>query len=135
MLKTKLAVLLATGLMASCVDAQNTVEANIKKALEPQLTADVLYRPKMVYSVPMARWFRGPLKQRVRDAVLGERLASTGWFDRSCLAHLVDSHQSGVADHSAALGSLLMFEEFLRNVVDEGAPAPAAEWPEAEVPA
>ena len=37
MLKTKLAVLLATGLMASCVDAQNTVEANIKKALEPRL--------------------------------------------------------------------------------------------------
>ena len=37
MLKTKLAVLMATGLMASCVDAQNTVEANIKKALEPRL--------------------------------------------------------------------------------------------------
>jgi thiol:disulfide interchange protein DsbC len=33
----KLAVLLATALLASCVDAQNTVEANIKKALEPHL--------------------------------------------------------------------------------------------------
>ena len=37
MLKTKLAVLLATGLMASCVGAQNSVEANIKKAVEPRL--------------------------------------------------------------------------------------------------
>ena len=37
MVKTKLAVLLATGLIASCVDAQNTVEANIKKSLEPRL--------------------------------------------------------------------------------------------------
>ncbi|MFC0254583.1 DsbC family protein [Massilia consociata] len=36
MLKTKVAVLLATGLLASCVEAQNT-EANIKKALEPRL--------------------------------------------------------------------------------------------------
>jgi thiol:disulfide interchange protein DsbC len=36
MLKTKLAVLLATGLLASCVEAQNT-EATIKKALEPRL--------------------------------------------------------------------------------------------------
>jgi len=36
MLKTKLAVLLATGMLASCVEAQNT-EANIKKALEPRL--------------------------------------------------------------------------------------------------
>jgi thiol:disulfide interchange protein DsbC len=37
MLKTKVAVLLATGLLASCVDAQNASEATIKKALEPRL--------------------------------------------------------------------------------------------------
>ncbi len=37
MLKTKVAVLLATGLLASCVEAQNTTEATIKKALEPRL--------------------------------------------------------------------------------------------------
>jgi len=37
MYKTKLAVLLATGLMASCVGAQNSVEATIKKAVEPRL--------------------------------------------------------------------------------------------------
>jgi thiol:disulfide interchange protein DsbC len=37
MMKTKLAVLLATGLMASCVGAQNSVEATIKKAVEPRL--------------------------------------------------------------------------------------------------
>jgi thiol:disulfide interchange protein DsbC len=35
--KTKLAVLLATGLITSCVGAQNSVEANIKKSLEPRL--------------------------------------------------------------------------------------------------
>lgn len=37
MLKRKLALLMATGLIASCVGAQNTVEANIKKAIEPRL--------------------------------------------------------------------------------------------------
>lgn len=37
MLKTKVAVLMATGLLASCVEAQNTTEASIKKALEPRL--------------------------------------------------------------------------------------------------
>lgn len=37
MIKMKLAVLMATALLASCVDAQNTVEAGIKKALEPHL--------------------------------------------------------------------------------------------------
>jgi thiol:disulfide interchange protein DsbC len=37
MVKRKLAVLLATGLIASCVGAETPVEANIKKALEPRL--------------------------------------------------------------------------------------------------
>ncbi|SFD81621.1 DsbC family protein [Massilia yuzhufengensis] len=37
MLKTKVAVLLATGLLASCVEAQTNTEATIKKALEPRL--------------------------------------------------------------------------------------------------
>jgi asparagine synthase (glutamine-hydrolysing) len=90
----------------------------LKKAMEPRLPADVLYRPKMGFAVPLAQWFRGPLKQRVRDAILGERLADTGWFDRGTLQGLVHAHQDGSRDHSAPLWTLLMFEAFLRNVVD-----------------
>lgn len=89
-----------------------------KKAMEPLLPSDVLYRPKMGFAVPLARWFRGPLKQRVRDAVLGERLASTGWFNRPYLEHLVEAHQAGRSDYSAPLWTLMMFEAFLRQVVD-----------------
>ena len=92
----------------------------LKKAMEPLLPNDVLYRPKMGFSVPLASWFRGPLKARVRHAVLGSRLAETGWFNHDYLAHLVDSHQSGASDFSAPLWTLLMFEAFLRKVVDEG---------------
>ena len=102
----------------------------LKKSMEPMLPHDILYRPKMGFSVPLARWFRGPLRQRVRDAVLGPRLADTGWFDAAELRRLVDTHQSGVSDHSAPLWTLMMFEAFLRCVVDEQpvapAPAPAA---------
>ena len=95
----------------------------LKKAMQPLLSDDILYRPKMGFSVPLARWFRGPLKQRVRDAVLGPRLAATGWFNRPYLAHLIEAHQSGARDYSAPLWTLLMFEAFLRNVVDADAGA------------
>ena len=91
----------------------------LKKAMEPQLPNAVLYRPKMGFAVPLARWFRGPLKQRVREAILGDQLASTGWFDRAYLQHLVDAHQSGARDHSAPIWSLLMFDAFLRNAMGE----------------
>jgi asparagine synthase (glutamine-hydrolysing) len=105
----------------------------LKKAMEPHLSQDILYRPKMGFAVPLARWFRGPLRERVRQAVLGPRLAATGWFDRDYLRHLVEAHQSGARDYSAPLWTLLMFEAFLRNVLDESPAAqPAAsESPEA----
>ena len=50
--------------------------------------------------------------------MLGERLSETGYFDAGTLRELVDTHQSGASDHSAPLWTLLMFEAFLRNVVD-----------------
>ncbi|MFZ4289637.1 XrtA/PEP-CTERM system amidotransferase [Variovorax sp. HJSM1_2] len=90
----------------------------LKKAMEPLLPNDVLYRPKMGFSVPLARWFRGPLRQRVRDAVLGPRLAATGWFNKRYLEHLVEAHESGASDYSAPIWTLLMFEAFLRNVAE-----------------
>jgi asparagine synthase (glutamine-hydrolysing) len=88
-----------------------------KKALEPHLPNDVLYRPKMGFAVPLAGWFRGPLKQRVRESLLGPTLRDTGLFDMGYVERLVDEHQSGVGEHSAALWSLLMFESFARTVM------------------
>jgi len=54
----------------------------------------------------------------VRDALLGDRLADTGYFDTVQLRHLLDQHQSGARDYSASLWSLLIFDAFLRNVLD-----------------
>jgi asparagine synthase (glutamine-hydrolysing) len=87
----------------------------LKRAMEPMLSGDILYRQKMGFAVPLAAWFRGPLKQRVRDAVLGERLSDCGLFNPASLRRLVDQHQAGVRDHSAPLWTLLMFEAFLRT--------------------
>ena len=93
-----------------------------KKALEPRLPNEVLYRPKMGFAVPLARWFRGPLRQRVRDSLLGDTLAATGWFNRSYLEHLVAAHDSGARDYSRPIWTVLMFEAFLRNVLGEAMP-------------
>ena len=105
----------------------------LKKAMEPRLSNDILYRPKMGFAVPLARWFRGPLKERVRRAVLGPRLAETGWFDAAYLQQLVEQHQSGARDHSAPLWTLLMFESFLRNVLDGDAATATAAPPLSEL--
>ena len=88
-----------------------------KKTLEPHLPRDVLYRPKMGFAVPLARWFRGPLRQRVRSALLGGPLADSGWFDLKAVGQLVEQHENGSRDHSTPLWTLLMYDAFLRNVM------------------
>ena len=87
-----------------------------KKSLEPHLSQDILYRKKMGFGVPLASWFRGPLKEKVNTAILGEKLSGTGMFNQKYLKHLVDQHQSGVRDYSAPIWSLLMFESFLHRL-------------------
>jgi len=87
-----------------------------KRAMEPHLSRELLYRPKMGFAVPLARWFRGPLAKRVRDSLLGSRLTGTGWFEPRYLEELVNHHQSGRRDYSAPIWTLLMFEGFLAQL-------------------
>jgi asparagine synthase (glutamine-hydrolysing) len=87
-----------------------------KAALEPHVSKAILYRPKQGFAVPLAAWFRGPLRERVRETLCGSVLSDCGLFDMATVARLLDQHQSGERDHSAALWSLSMFEAFLRQV-------------------
>ncbi len=100
----------------------------LKKALEPHLSHDILYRDKMGFSIPLASWFRGPLREHVRQALLGSTLADTGFFNMAFLQEMVEQHQSGRRDYTAPMWTLLMFEAFLRNCmgVEEQRPLAAA---------
>jgi asparagine synthase (glutamine-hydrolysing) len=87
-----------------------------KRALESKLPHDILYRPKMGFAVPIVHWFRGPLKQTIRDSVLGNRLRDSGMFDSDYLTRIVDQHQSGARNFSPVLWALLMFERFFARI-------------------
>jgi len=97
----------------------------LKKAMEPQLSREVLYRSKMGFAVPLARWFRGPLRAAMRAALIGGRLAESGCFNPGYLAQLLAQHESGARDHSTPIWTLLMFEAFLKNAMEAPEIAPA----------
>ncbi len=86
-----------------------------KKMLEPDLPNDVLYRSKMGFSVPLAAWFRGPLRVPLQNAMRDGALAESGWLNPSVLNRLVNQHLSGRRDYSATLWKLLMLDSFLRR--------------------
>jgi asparagine synthase (glutamine-hydrolysing) len=98
----------------------------LKKSMEPHLPHGIMYRPKMGFAVPLARWFRGPLRQRVRSALLEGALGPTGLFEPRAIEALIDAHQFGRRDYSASLWTLLMLEAFLRVVHTPAPPAKSA---------
>ncbi len=89
----------------------------LKKALEPYLPHDVLYRKKMGFAVPLEHWFRGPLKERMRETLLGEQFLDSGYFNPDHIRAMIDDHQSGRREHSSAIWTLMMLESFQRQIL------------------
>ena len=89
-----------------------------KKALEPLLPRDILYRPKMGFTVPIEKWFRDELRTQVEETVLGDRLVASGYFERPFLARVVREHTRGIRNFTPLIWSLIMFDAFLRRVIE-----------------
>jgi asparagine synthase (glutamine-hydrolysing) len=84
----------------------------LKRALEPYLPRETLYRPKQGFAPSLGGLLRREAA-RVRPRLLGQALGDCGLFDMTALARLLDEHEHGSRDHSAALWQLLVFEGFL----------------------
>jgi asparagine synthase (glutamine-hydrolysing) len=104
-----------SGLPSDCKLRNGEGKHIFKKALEPYLSEDVLYRKKMGFSIPLAAWLRGPLADSMKKAVFSPLLRDTGIFNESFLKKMVDEHFARLKDHSTALWQVLMFEAFLRK--------------------
>jgi asparagine synthase (glutamine-hydrolysing) len=89
----------------------------LKKSLEPYLTNEILYRPKMGFSIPISKWFRGPLKESLRSSLLSPLMRDVGFFNHNNLSQLINQHQEGRKDHGPTLWALLIFESFLRQAI------------------
>ncbi len=80
----------------------------LKKAMEPYLPNDVLYRPKQGFEIPLAAWLRGPLAEPLEAAL--EALGRRGHLEPAPMRQLFEEHRSGRADHADKLWILYMLE-------------------------
>ena len=87
----------------------------LKRALEPLVPRDVLYRPKQGFSVPLASWFRGSFGAGFARHLSASEDTLAEYFDPVVARRLLESHRSGWADHSRTLWLLWMFHGFLRD--------------------
>src|SRR3546814_9851819 len=75
----------------------------LKKAMEDRLPREVLYCEKMGFSIPLANWFRGPLRETVRRRLLTGLMVEIDIFDMALIERMLDEHSSGIRDQSAAI--------------------------------
>ena len=81
-----------------------------KRALRGLLPNSILNRPKKGFGIPVANWFRGPLKEQMLAVLSPERVARKGFFDPAAVAALVADHLSGRRDNRKQLWTLFVFE-------------------------
>ena len=99
-------------------------KVGLKDALRKCVPDHVLDRPKMGFSVPLADWLRGELRELPREILLDDRSRARGLFREDVVATLIDHHLSGRADNSRKLWTLLQLELWLRTYVDPPSPQP-----------
>jgi asparagine synthase (glutamine-hydrolysing) len=86
----------------------------LREAFAADLPAWVFSRKKMGFAVPIGEWFRGPLRDMLRDSLFAADSFAASHFRKSTLEKLVDEHEMQTADHSQRLYALLMLELWWR---------------------
>lgn len=95
----------------------------LKKAMEPYIPNDLLYRPKQGFSMPISNWFRGPLFDTIDAIGKSSPLLDTGWFNAKFLQSAAQDHRRGLRDYGTMFWQLLMFDRSIRKLCGESAPA------------
>ena len=89
-----------------------------KKMLEQRLPQAIVRRPKMGFAVPLARWFRGELRDMAYDVIVGSK--ADDLLQPNTVARIWAEHQGGFRDRSTELWTLLMFRLWQRQFLIAG---------------
>ncbi|MFA5935814.1 MAG: asparagine synthase (glutamine-hydrolyzing) [Patescibacteria group bacterium] len=91
-------------------------KVSLKRAMRSILPSDVLDRKKKGFQVPLAEWFRGPLKDLVQERCLGASSPLRTILKPEAIERLINENQDG-ADHGNRLWMLLTLSTWLSKHV------------------
>jgi asparagine synthase (glutamine-hydrolysing) len=98
-------------------------KAVFKRAMEPFLPREVIYRPKTGFGAPLRRWLHQELRPLVDDTLGADALARRGWFEPAAVSRLVEQDRRGEVDAAYTLFALVCAELWCRMFVDASLPA------------
>ena len=113
-------VALAASLPVGLKQKGKTGKWIFKKAMEPHLPSDVIYRPKTGFGVPLRHWLRHELRPLVDDILSEKSLRERGLFDPAAVAKLRAQDAAGAVDGTYTTFSILCIEIWCRRFLDAG---------------
>jgi asparagine synthase (glutamine-hydrolysing) len=90
----------------------------LKRALEDILPRDILYRKKMGFPTPWARWLQGEQLDEVEEMVTSERSQARGLFQVDALRGIFAEHRKQQRDHTDRIWRLMNLEMWHRVMID-----------------
>ena len=90
----------------------------LKKAMEPYLPSEVIYRPKSGFGAPLRQWLRSDLRDWLDTTLSPDRLRRRGLFEPSSVQQLIAANLQGKVDASYTLFSLACIEIWCCRFID-----------------
>ncbi len=91
----------------------------LKRAMEPWLPHEVIYRPKAGFGAPLRKWVQQDLAGVLNELLSPTQLRARGLFDPATIARLRSETAAGHADHAYLLYALVNFEIWQRTFIDQ----------------
>jgi asparagine synthase (glutamine-hydrolysing) len=91
----------------------------LKSALRQILPAEILARKKKGFGVPLGRWLRNNLREKLVDTVLSDRALARGYFRPEAVQEMVKTLLKGSDRFQYQLWDLLVLERWHQMYIDQ----------------
>lgn len=111
-------VAFANGLPPSLKQKNGVGKWLLKKALEPTLPKNVIYRPKAGFGAPLRAWLKGALVPVIDEVLSARAIGDRGVFDPVRARALIEDDRMGRIDASYSVFAMLSIELWCQTFLD-----------------
>ncbi len=98
-----------------------TTKYIMKESLKGLLPDGILNRPKHGFALPIGKWFRGDLKERLLEVFEPGKIKREGLFSYEHIKGMLDEHFFGRTDNSRKIWSVFVYQMWHDNWIRKGA--------------
>lgn len=98
-----------------------TTKYVLKRAMEPYLPSQVIYRSKTGFGAPLRKWITEDLDAEMGELLGEKRIRDRGLFDPKAIVRIIGENRAGRADHTYLIYALLTLEVWMMTFLDHAA--------------